>query len=851
MRSIGKKAAIAAASVLAAVFMTFFCAELYQVRAAEISETDVEEPGEGNVFLGLSGRFYADDKEALDRINEIRYEACTEGDVPDPRDASRMLTESDYVPIRWSSDLEKIARVRAYESSLTVAHARLNGKDIWSVKSNGYQSWGENLAWNWNNTMVSGIEQWYGEKTDWVNQNSSAVTGHYESLIDPDNTYVGLGDFYSTLVRYRNTVSGEFSSYYSNMDEAMLAPGTDEVLQKVEVQTSYITGYACREDCTVEVGGTVSAELAATAQISSGTYTMPVLGGVEYTSSDTDVATVDADGMVTAAAYGKAFISANIGGTEVASFNVTVPDEDAAAVTGVELDRTSASIAVGSALTLTATVSPEDAADMSVTWSSSNPGVASVDSSGLVTGISIGSAVITVTTNDGGFTAACDITVIGQTEDYKYDIKDGKVSILEYIGSGTEVEIPSKIDGCPVTEIWNNAFYRKNTVTRVVIPDGVTRIGNAAFQYCTGLTEVIIPDSVAEISAMAFQYCTVLKEAVLPEGLTKIDGYTFYCCWALERITIPASVTMVQGQAFYSCDSLKDVYYGGTKEEWDRIDILFANEPLLNAEIHYRQNDISDAAVTLSGTEKTKAGLYWVLYDGADKTPGVTVKLSDSVLTAGTDYTVSYTANRNVGTAAVTVTGNGNYTGSASASFLICFRDVPETHSFQKAVYWAVGEGIAAGYSGDKTGTFGVGDNITRGQVVMFLWRAAGQPKAKDLTSQSFSDVSKKSAFYKAIQWAVEEGIVGGYKDGTFRPGENCTRGQIAMFLWRYDGRKAPAGSTQTFSDVPTSSNFYKAVQWAAEQDITAGYKDGTFGVNKSCTRGHCVTFLYRLPDGK
>jgi len=105
----------------------------------------------------------------------------------------------------------------------------------------------------------------------------------------------------------------------------------------------------------------------------------------------------------------------------------------------------------------------------------------------------------------------------------------------------------------------------------------------------------------------------------------------------------------------------------------------------------------------------------------------------------------------------------------------------------------------------------------------------------------------RSSAFYKAIQWAVEEGIVGGYKDGTFRPSEKCTRGQIAMFLWKFDGRKKPAGNTQTFSDVPTRSNFYKAIQWAYEEGITAGYKDGTFGINKSCTRGHCVTFLYRL----
>jgi len=255
--------------------------------------------------------------------------------------------------------------------------------------------------------------------------------------------------------------------------------------------------------------------------------------------------------------------------------------------------------------------------------------------------------------------------------------------------------------------------------------------------------------------------------------------------------------------------------------------------------------DISEAVVTFTGIEKTR-NQYWAAYDGAEKKPEVVVTLGDATLTAD-DYDVEYADNVKVGTATVTVTGKGSYTGIATGTFLITFKDVPATHSYQKAVYWAVDEGIAAGYSGDKEGTFGINDDITRGQVVLFLWRAAGNPKAKDLTSQSFSDVGKKSAFYKAIQWAVEEGIVGGYKDGTFRPSEKCTRGQIAMFLWRFDGRKAPQSSAQTFSDVPTSSKFYKAIQWAAENGITAGYKDGTFGINKSCTRGHCVTFLYRL----
>ena len=140
-------------------------------------------------------------------------------------------------------------------------------------------------------------------------------------------------------------------------------------------------------------------------------------------------------------------------------------------------------------------------------------------------------------------------------------------------------------------------------------------------------------------------------------------------------------------------------------------------------------------------------------------------------------------------------------------------------------------------------------DSLTRGQFVTFLWRMAGRPEPRGKT-QTFSDVPVSHSFYKAIQWASEQRIVGGYtgaKAGLFGPNDPLTRGQAMTMLWRYAGRPAPAAAGQAFSDVPPSHNFYKAIQWASENGITAGYADGSFGVNRTCTRGHGVTFLYRL----
>ena len=89
-------------------------------------------------------------------------------------------------------------------------------------------------------------------------------------------------------------------------------------------------------------------------------------------------------------------------------------------VTGVELDATELELEVGGTAVLTATVLPEDATDKTVTWTSSAPGIASVDENGTISGLSAGNAVVTVTTTDGGKTAECSVTVIPAINGHEY-----------------------------------------------------------------------------------------------------------------------------------------------------------------------------------------------------------------------------------------------------------------------------------------------------------------------------------------------------------------------------------------------------------------------------------------------
>ena len=169
------------------------------------------------------------------------------------------------------------------------------------------------------------------------------------------------------------------------------------------------------------------------------------------------------------------------------------------------------------------------------------------------------------------------------------------------------------------------------------------------------------------------------------------------------------------------------------------------------------------------------------------------------------------------------------------------FKDVNANDYYAEPVLWAVENGIT---NGTSASTFSPNAPCTRGQIVTFLWRACGSPEPTK-TENPFTDVKAGEYYYKAVLWAVEEGITTGLSDTTFGPNATCTRGQVATFLWRSQRKPAPTGSNP-FSDVASSDYCYDAVLWAVENSVTQGVGPGKFAPNDSCTRGQIVTFLYR-----
>jgi len=171
----------------------------------------------------------------------------------------------------------------------------------------------------------------------------------------------------------------------------------------------------------------------------------------------------------------------------------------------------------------------------------------------------------------------------------------------------------------------------------------------------------------------------------------------------------------------------------------------------------------------------------------------------------------------------------------------LVFTDVSAQDYYFEAIKWAVEKGIT---NGTTDTTFSPAASCTRAQMVTFLWRAAGRPKAKT-TACSFTDVAKDAYYYEALLWAVENGITTGTSATIFNPGVTCTRGQMATFLYRNAKSPAVSGS-HAFTDVKDRAYYNDAVVWAAKEGITNGTSKTTFSPDEKCTRGQMVTFLYR-----
>ena len=142
-----------------------------------------------------------------------------------------------------------------------------------------------------------------------------------------------------------------------------------------------------------------------------------------------------------------------------------------------------------------------------------------------------------------------------------------------------------------IASIGDYCFSKCHNLTDITIPKSVKIIGSYAFEQCTSLASITISHSVTEIGYGAFKYCSSLTSITIPDSITTIHAITFRHCSNLTSIAIPNSVTEIEDYAFENCSNLKEIYYGGSEEDWSAVSIGRDNDPLKSATILYNQTE--------------------------------------------------------------------------------------------------------------------------------------------------------------------------------------------------------------------------------------------------------------------
>ena len=434
-----------------------------------------------------------------------------------------------------------------------------------------------------------------------------------------------------------------------------------------------------------------------------------------------------------------------------------------------------------------------------------------------------------------------------------------------------------------VTSIDRWAFSVCTKLTNITLPYGLTSIGYDAFLGCENLKNIILPNTVSSIGDSAFLGCKSLESIILPNKIKEIEEETFYGCSSLKSVNIPESVSTIGQSAFGLCNSLTDVYYAGSAAQWNTIKLSTYNEALTKANVHTGAHihDYSYYIITYPTCTQPESFTYNCLscnyqysYINADAlghryVSGVCTRCNAKDPNSPAPHTHSYTSAVTAPTC--TAAGYTTYTCSCGESYkddykdalghdykngvctrckaadpdykppvTVSFVDVPSTAYYYKPVQWAVENDVTTGVGGNK---FAPNDTCTRGQVVTFLWRAAGEPTVS--ADVSFTDVKAGEYYYEAVKWAVANGITTGTGNNKFSPNDTCTRGQVVTFLHRAANKPA-ASAVSSFSDVQSADFYYNAVNWAVANGITTGVGGNKFAPNDTCTRGQVVTFLYR-----
>gem|GEM_PF-2180213 len=229
-------------------------------------------------------------------------------------------------------------------------------------------------------------------------------------------------------------------------------------------------------------------------------------------------------------------------------------------VSSVNISNGSLSIKKGDTIGISASVSPENANDKTINWSSSNDTVASVNGGNIVAK-SAGQATITARSANGKI-ATCSVQV--NAIDFDYTIQNGEAKIISYIGPNEQIDVvvPAYLEGCPVTEIGTSAFYGMWKINSITLPETMKIIGDSAFENCKSLNSINLPNGIHTIGKSSFKNCNWLASINIPTSMISIEYSTFYYCENVNSIYIPDNIKRIEERAFINCMGVKNLTIG-------------------------------------------------------------------------------------------------------------------------------------------------------------------------------------------------------------------------------------------------------------------------------------------------
>ena len=316
-----------------------------------------------------------------------------------------------------------------------------------------------------------------------------------------------------------------------------------------------------------------------------------------------------------------------------------------------------------------------------------------------------------------------------------------------------------------ITSIYGYTFNNCRKLNNIKLPEGLTYIDDRAFYGCSSLTDLTLPSTLKTINELAFSNGPRFKnnELTIPKGVTTITSRSFENIKDLKTINVENGVTKIEYFAFSDNDSLTRINLPSSIKSVGAFACKSYNEEkYATCDIYVDKYKDSIDCSSNWGTDGT---IYWkardfknttdnavVISNIADQTytgsliaPNITVSCNDVELVKNTDYTVSYSNNKNVGTATISITGIGDYTGTITKNFNIVARDISDTTigSIPNQTY--TGNSISAlpviTYNGatltkgtDYTLTYSNNVNVGTGTVTI-----TGKGNFKGTTSKTFS----------------------------------------------------------------------------------------------------------------